>query len=86
MAKVGCSTYHRGADGYYRTMEIGRKPKEPPPRQLSERAIRSAEKRASDAEVCRRCTKTECKGSARCIEKERAWQERELNKNGETDG
>ena len=29
MAKVGCSTYHRGADGYYHTRTAERKPNAP---------------------------------------------------------
>ncbi len=83
MAKIG--SYNRSADGYYHTRPLEGKPKtsKHAPCTLSERAIRSAEKRESDAEVCRRCTKKVCKGSARCIEKERARQEKErLSENG----
>ena len=78
MAKVGCSTYHRSADGYYRTMETGTKKVEKrKKKEWSERALRCAEKRESDAEVCRKCTKKVCKGSPECIEKQRRIQEAE---------
>ena len=87
MAKVGCGTYHRSADGCYHTIETGERKKEKHREtQLSERAIRSAAKRESDAEVCRRCKKKICKGSPECIEKQRKNQEAERmkeNKNGE---
>lgn len=72
-------SYSRAADGMYHTTPIERKKPKREDVQKSEKAIRSAEKRESDAEVCRRCTKAVCKGSARCIEKERARQERERN-------
>lgn len=85
MAKVGCTTYHRSADGYYHTAETGERKKEKHVKKvLSERAIRSAEKRESDAEVCRRCKKKICKGSPECIEKQRKIQEAErMRENGE---
>lgn len=75
-------SYSRSADGMYHTSAMEGKPKAPKykPKELSERAVRCAEKRESDAEVCRRCTKAVCKGSERCIEKERARQERERMK------
>ena len=84
MAKVGCSTYHRGADGYCRTMEIGTKKTEKrEKKEWSERALRCAEKRESDAEVCRKCTKRICKGTPECIEKQRRIQETErIKENG----
>lgn len=78
MAKVGCSTYHRGADGYYHITEIGAKKTEKrKKKEWSERALRCTEKRESDAEVCRKCTKKVCKGSPECIEKQRRIQEKE---------
>ena len=78
MAKVGCSTYHRDADGYYRTAETGdKKPKKHGQKVWSERALRCLEKRESDAEVCRKCTKRICKGTPECIEKQRRIQEKE---------
>lgn len=87
MAKVGCSTYHRGADGYYRTMEIGTQKQEKRPKKvLSERAVRCAKKREADAEVCRKCTKKVCKGSPECIEKQRKIQEAERAKEDGKDG
>lgn len=76
-------TYSRSADGMYHTSPIEQKKKEYGHKELSERAVRLAEKRESDAEVCRRCNKAVCKGSARCIEKERARQERERIKENE---
>lgn len=81
MPEVNCNTYHRGIDGYYHTtpMEGAKKAEKHPKKQLSERAVRCAAKRESDAEVCRACTKIVCKGSPRCIDKERARQERERN-------
>lgn len=87
MAKVGCSTYHRGADGYYRTMETGTKKTEKrEKKEWTERALRCAEKRESDAEVCRKCTKKVCKGSPECIEKQRRIQEAErMEKDGKAD-
>lgn len=85
MAKVGCGTYHRSADGCYHTIETGERKKEKHREKvLSERAIRSAAKRESDAEVCWRCKKKICKGSPECIEKQRKIQEAErMRKNGE---
>ncbi len=82
---VNCKTYSRGADGYYHTRapesEKKVKHKKKP---LSERAIRSAAKRESDAEVCRKCTKKVCKGSPECIERQRKIQEAErMEENGE---
>lgn len=72
-------TYSRSADGMYHTSPITGKPKAPKHKsKASERAVQLAEKRESDAEVCRRCTKSVCKGSFRCIEKERARQEKEM--------
>ena len=87
MAKVGCSTYHRGADGYYRTAETGTKKVEKrEKKEWTERALRCAEKRESDAEVCRKCTKKVCKGSPECIEKQRRIQEAErMEKDGKAD-
>ena len=71
-------SYSRSADGMYHTAPIEQK-KEPKYgyKEPSERAIRLAEKRESDAEVCRRCTKKVCKGSPECIEKQRRIQEKE---------
>ena len=87
MAKVGCGTYHRSADGCYHTIETGERKKEKHvKKEWSERARRCFEKRESDAEVCRKCTKKVCKGSPECIEKQRKNQEAERmkeNKNGE---
>ena len=85
MAKVGCGTYHRSADGCYHTTETGERKKEKHGKKVfSERAIRSAAKRESDAEVCRRCKKKVCKGSPECIERQRKIQEAErMKENGE---
>lgn len=86
MAKIGC-TYSRGADGCYHTRPLEGKPNAPkhkPKEETSERAKRCAEKRESDAEVCRRCTKKICKGSAECIAKQRKIQEAEREKEDET--
>ena len=87
MAKVGCGTYHRSADGYYHTAGAGERKKDKhPKRELSERAVRLAEKRESDAEVCRRCNQKVCMGSARCIEKERERQEKKRRCEENTEG
>lgn len=87
MGKIGY-TYSRGADGCYHTRPLEGKPNaaKNKKKETSERAKRCAEKRESDAEVCRRCTKDVCKGSERCIAKERARQEKERKtENDDTD-
>jgi hypothetical protein len=86
MGKIG-HTYSRGADGCYHTRPLEGKPnaaKHKPKEEISERGKRCAEKRESDAEVCRRCTKKVCKGTAACIEKQRKIQEAERKKENET--
>lgn len=82
----------RSADGCYHTrpLESATNTKREK-KELSERAKRIAEKRDSDAEVCRRCTKAVCRGSAECIAKQRQIQEaqdreREQEKETEENG
>ena len=88
MPKVNCKTYSRGVDGYYHTRTIERKPNAPKykkkeVREMTERAQRCRELRESDAEVCRRCTRTKCSGTSRCVEKERQRQAKERNNESE---
>ena len=81
MAKVNCGSFHIGADGCFHTRVMeSKKSTKHKPKEPTELMNKKAAQLEADAEVCRRCTQEVCRGSARCIAKQRALQEKEGTK------